>query len=147
MHGIMLVNQAGETVASVGWDHLDGDVAMFGGFVSAVQMFVGRVASGTEVKDLSFGDMRLVLGKSGEYHVVTLHEADATNALSENQEVVKLLADNDGALNEGILDLIQEIVSRNKGDSEKIGESVKEWTESQMDKAKKSASDWGKTVF
>ncbi len=143
----MLVNQAGETVASVGWDHLDGDVAMFGGFVSAVQMFVGRVASGTEVKDLSFGDMRLVLGKSGEYHVVTLHEADATNALSENQEVVKLLADNDGALNEGILDLIQEIVSRNKGDSEKIGESVKEWTESQMDKAKKSASDWGKTVF
>ena len=147
MHGIMLVNQAGETVASVGWDHLDGDVAMFGGFVSAVQMFVGRVASGTEVKDLSFGDMRLVLGKSGEYHVVTLHEADATNAVSENQEVVKLLGDNDGALNEGILDLIQEIVSRNEGDSEKIGESVKEWTDSQMDKAKKSASDWGKTVF
>ena len=147
MHGIMLVNQAGETVASVGWDQLDGDVAMFGGFVSAVQMFVGRVASGTEVKDLSFGDMRLVLGKSGEYHVVTLHEADAPNAVSENQEVVKLLGDNDGVLNEGILDLIQEIVSRNEGDAEKIGESVKEWTESQMDKAKKSASDWGKTVF
>ena len=147
MHGIMLVNLAGETEASVGWDDLEGDAAMFGGFVSAIQMFIKKVAKGKNVEELKFGDMKLLIGASDEYHVVTLHDADEQNANSENQEVVRLISENDGGLNEGILDLIQEIVSRNSTTSEKVSDSVKEWTESQLDKAKKSASDWGKTVF
>ncbi|MHA1637159.1 MAG: hypothetical protein ACTSUB_04010 [Candidatus Thorarchaeota archaeon] len=60
---------------------------------------------------------------------------------------MKLIQENDGGINDGVLDLIQEIVSRNETTSEKVSDSVKDWTESQLGKAKKSASDWGKTVF
>ena len=64
MYGIMLVNQAGEAVASVGWDNLEGDVTMFGGFVSAVQMFIKKISGGTEVEELRFGNMKLLIGSS-----------------------------------------------------------------------------------
>ena len=142
----MLVNEAGETVASAGWDNLEGDAAMFGGFVSAIQMFVQKAAGGSQVRELRFGDMKLLIGNLNGYYVVTLHEAEQADAEKENQEVVSLVDHNNGTFNDGILDFIQEIVKSGPAES-KVEASVREWTESQLDKLKKSASDWGKTVF
>jgi hypothetical protein len=147
MYGIMLVNQAGETVASAGWEAFEGDVTMFGGFVSAVQMFIKKVAGGTRVEELRFGNMKLLIGSSDEYHVVTLHESDEKSAEAENQEVVKLVRENGGKFTDGFLALVQELITTDNNASAEVNESVKEWTQSQVDKAKKSASDWGKTVF
>ena len=147
MYGIMLVNQAGETVASAGWDAFEGDVTMFGGFVSAVQMFIKKIAGGTQVEELRFGNMKLLIGSSDDYHVVTLHDSNESAAENENQEVVKLMKENNGNLNDGFLSLVQELIAKDKTISPEVNESVKKWTQSQVDKAKKSASDWGKTVF
>jgi hypothetical protein len=147
MYGIMLVNQAGETVASVGWDSFEGDVTMFGGFVSAVQMFIKRIANGTQVEELRFGNMKLLIGSSNDYHVITLHEADESGAESENQEVVQLVKENNGNFNDGSLALACELLSKDKAASAQVGESVKKWTQSEGEKAKKSALDWGKAVL
>ncbi|MFX1484108.1 MAG: hypothetical protein ACFFCP_13085 [Promethearchaeota archaeon] len=147
MYGILLVNQAGETVASVGWDSIGGDATLFGGFVSAVQMFIKRISAGTQVEELRFGNMKLLIGSSDEYHVVTLHEANETVAESENQEVVRLIRESHGQFNDGILDLVCELVSNDKTAAADVNESVKEWTQSVGEKAKKSAVDWGKTVL
>jgi hypothetical protein len=148
MYGIMLVNQAGETVASVGWDQLEGDISLFGGFVSAVQMFIKRVSGGTQVNEMVFGDMKLLIGSSKEYHVITLHQANETVAVNENRQVVELIdQNNSGLVNEGILDLIKELIIREDELSDTMESSVREWTQSQLGKAKKAASDWGKTVF
>jgi len=140
----MLVNQAGETVASVGWDTFEGDLSMFGGFVSAVQMFIKRVANGTSVEELRFGDMKLLIGSSNDCHVITLHEANESEAESENREVVELVRENNGSFNDGSLALLQELLSKDKSAKAQLDKSVKEWTESQ---AKKSLRDWGKTVL
>ncbi len=148
MYGIMLVNQAGETVASVGWDQLEGDVSLFGGFVSAVQMFIKRVSGGTQINEMVFGNMKLLIGSSKEYHVITLHEANETVALNENRQIVELIdQNNSGLVNEGILDLMKELIAREDELSDTMESSVREWTQSQLGKAKKAASDWGKTVF
>ncbi len=148
MYGIMLVNQAGETVASVGWDHLQGEAAMFGGFVSAIQMFIKRISDGSNVEEVRFGDMKLLIGSAGELNVVTLHEADGKNAKTENQEVIRLIKENLlDEVSDGILNLISELVNKDSAKKEKLGESVKEWTESQLDKSKQAALDWGKTVL
>jgi hypothetical protein len=148
MYGIFLINQAGETVASVGWDHLEGDVSIFGGFVSAVQMFIKRISGGTQVEELKFGNMKLLIGTSDEHHVVTLHESTEEGAEEQNREVMRLLHENnDGVINDGLLGLISEMVSGDSAKEELVSESVKEWSQSQVDQAKKSASDWGKTVF
>jgi hypothetical protein len=143
----MLVNQAGETVASVGWDAFGGDVALFGGFVSAIQMFIERIADGTKLDELRFGNMKLLISSLDDYHVVTLHGIDESKAESENQEVVKLLKGNSSNINDGLLALMCELVSKDRPASAEVNESVKKWTQSQVDRAKKSASDWGKTVF
>jgi hypothetical protein len=147
MYGIMLVNQAGETVASAGWDTFEGDVSMFGGFVSAVQMFIKRIANGTQVEELRFGNMKLLIGSSNDYHVVTLHGADEVQAESENQEVVNLVKENHGNFDDGFLALARELFSKDKLAAAEVNESVKVWTESQVGRAKKSASDWGKAVL
>jgi serine/threonine protein phosphatase PrpC len=147
MYGIMLVNQAGETVASVGWDTFEGDVTMFGGFVSAVQMFIKRIANGTQVEELRFGNMKLLIGNSNDYHVITLHEANEPGAESENQEIVELVRENNGNFNDGSLALACELISKDKAAIAQVGESVKVWTQSEADKAKKSALDWGKAVL
>ncbi len=148
MYGIMLVNQAGETVASVGWDNLEGDVTLFGGFVSAIQMFIKRASGGTEINEMKFGDMKLLIGKSKEFHIVTLHGADEATAVSSNRQVCDLVNDsNSGSMTDGVLNLIKELVEVKTEMSKETEESVRNWTQSQMDKAKKAASDWGKTVF
>jgi len=149
MYGILLVNQAGETVASVGWESIGGDATLFGGFVSAVQMFIKRIADGNQVEELRFGDMKLLIGSSDDYHVVTLHGADepVAESESENQQVVNLVRENNGQVNDGILDLVCELVSKDKTAAKDVNESVKEWTQSVGEKAKKSAMDWGKTVL
>ncbi|MFW9849830.1 MAG: hypothetical protein ACFFF4_11860 [Candidatus Thorarchaeota archaeon] len=147
MYGIMLVNEAGETVASVGWENLEADVTMLGGFLSAIQMFSKNIA-GDVIEQLEFGDMKLLIGNSGEYHVVTLHEANEKNAEDENRTVTQLVSENNGMeYNDGFLSLIKEMLSQNNEAKEKVDKSVKEWTENEGWKSLKSAKDWGNTVF
>ncbi len=148
MYGIMLVNHAGETVASVGWNHLEGDVSLFGGFVSAIQMFIKRASGGTEMNEMVFGNLKLLIGNSNGYHIVTLHDAEDTSAIDSNRQVVELIKDNESEpMNEGVLGLIQEMVTLKGELSKEAEQSMKNWTQSQLGKAKKSASDWGKSVF
>ncbi|MFX0055329.1 MAG: hypothetical protein ACFFAX_10295 [Promethearchaeota archaeon] len=147
MYGIMLVNHAGETVASVGWENLEGDATLFGGFLSAVQIFIKKISGGTEVEELRFGNMKLVIGSSNEYHVVTLHEANAKKAISENRKVTELVEENiDGHQTDGFLDLVREMITRDMASDEDVSRSVKDWTKSVEDK-KNAAIDWGKTVL
>ena len=146
MHGIMLVNHSGETVASVGLDHLQGEAAMFGGFVSAIQMFIKRISDGSKVEEVRFGNMKLLIGSTAELNVVTLHEANGKDAKAENQEVIRLITET-GVVTDGVLNLISALVNKDDAKKEAVSESVKEWTESQMDKSKQAALDWGKTVL
>jgi len=109
VYGICLINEAGETVASIGWENLQGDSALLGGFVSALQMFIKKI-SGTEITQLQFGEWKLLIGKAGEYHVVTLHANDDTNATKYNEEVIKFVLAHDDNIDDGVLGLINELV-------------------------------------
>ncbi|MFW9846019.1 MAG: hypothetical protein ACFFD6_04685 [Candidatus Thorarchaeota archaeon] len=147
MYGIMLVNHAGETVASVGWENLEGDATLFGGFLSAVQIFIKKISGGTEVEELRFGNMKLLIGSANEYHVVTLHEASAEHAEAENREVTRLVGESmDATQTNGFLELVKEMITRDMSTDEDVSRSVRDWTKSVEDK-KKAAIDWGKTVL
>ena len=147
MYGIFLINDAGETIASIGWENLKGDSSLFGGFLSAVQMFIKKI-SGTEIDELRFGDLKLLIGKAGENYVVTLHAFDDPKAEGHNQEVVKLLRDSpDTRIDDGLLSLVNEMVTEEKADPEQVRSGVREWTSGQLDEAKKAASEWGRKVF
>jgi hypothetical protein len=137
MYGIFLINDAGETIASIGWENLKGDSSLFGGFLSAVQMFIKKI-SGTEIEELRFGDLKLLVGHAGTDYVVTLHAFDDEKAEHHNREVVKLVNESsDIRIDDGFLELVSEMVIKEIDEAKKAA----------LDEAKKAASDWGKKVF
>jgi hypothetical protein len=148
VYGIFLINEAGETEASIGWENLEGDSALLGGFVSALQMFIKRI-SGNEVNELQFGDMRLLIGKAGENFVVTLHDSEDLDAKKRNQEVIKLVNEHAGDIDDGVLSLINEMVTMEakSEDKERVRRGIAGWTREEASKARDAAKEWGRTVF
>ena len=111
IYGIFLINDAGETIATMGWENLKGDSALIGGFVSALQMFIKKI-SGNEINELQFGDLKLLIGKAGEIYVVTLHAFNDDNARVQNQEVIKFVIEQGDNIDDGVLNLIHEMISK-----------------------------------
>jgi hypothetical protein len=148
MYGIFLINDAGETIASIGWENLKGDSSLFGGFLSAVQMFIKKI-SGTEIEELRFGNLKLLVGHAGTDYVVTLHALDDPKAEEHNREVVKLVNESSNIrIDDGFLELVSEMVAtEGQEEAEKVRSGLREWTSGELDEAKKAASEWGKKVF
>lgn len=147
MYGIFLINDAGETLAQVGWEALEGDTALLGGFVSALQMFIKKI-SGNEINELQFGELKLLIGKAVENYVVTLHSADDEEARDHNQQVIQLVCDQDEDIDDGFLALINEMISQGKGqdteeEKEKVRRGIRGFTSDAGSKAKR----WGEKVF
>lgn len=144
MYGIFVINDAGETIASVGWENLEGDTALIGGFVSALQMFIKKI-SGNEMNELLFGELKLLIGKAGNNYIVTLHSVDDKEAKAHNQEVIKFITDRGDEIDDGVLILVNEMISgeRSPEEEEKVRRGVREWTGG----AGTAAKEWGKKVF
>jgi len=144
MYGIFLINEAGETVASMGWENLEGDSALLGGFVSALQMFIKKI-SGNEINELQFGELKLLIGKAREYYVVTLHSNDDKDAKKHNKEVIDFVIDQAEDIDDGVLNLINEMVTQGKTpeEIEKVRSGIRGWTSD----AGSNAAEWGKKVF
>jgi hypothetical protein len=144
MYGIFLINEAGETVASMGWENLEGDSALLGGFVSALQMFIKKI-SGNEINELQFGELKLLIGKAGENYVVTLHANGDKDANKHNQEVIDLVIEQGDDIDDGVLSLINEMITQEKTpeEMEKVRSGIRGWTS----QAGSTAAEWGKKVF
>ena len=93
MYAIMLTNEAGETVASVGWESLEADVVILGGFLSAIQMMAKNI-SGDAIEELVFGEMKMLISTTMEYNIVTLHSSSEEDAVEKNQQVTDLVRQN-----------------------------------------------------
>ncbi|MFW9807882.1 MAG: hypothetical protein ACFFE6_00750 [Candidatus Thorarchaeota archaeon] len=145
MYGIFLINEAGETVASMGWENLEGDSALLGGFVSALQMFIKKI-SGNEINELQFGELKLLIGKAGENYVVTLHASDDEEAREHNQTVIELVMDQGDDIDDGVLNLISEMVSP-EDTPEEEKERVRRGIRGITSEAGSAAKEWGKKVF
>lgn len=142
MYGVFLVNSAGETIASTGVEKLDGDSALLGGFISALQIFVKQI-SGNQVKSMRLGDLTMMMRQAGDKHVVTLHGVHEKEADNQNQQVVDLINSNpDIASTDGFIGLVSNLITSDAASAEKIESGISEWT-----KSLKSAKDWGNTVF
>jgi len=145
MYGIFIINDAGETVASVGWENLEGDSALLGGFVSALQMFIKKI-SGNEINELQFGELKLLIGKAGDFYVVTLHSNDDEDAKKDNQEVIDLVAEQGDDIDDGTLALIHEMISGEEP-AEEEKEKVRSGIRGMTSEASSAAKEWGKKVF
>lgn len=82
---VYAINEAGETVASVPIGDFHADEALFGGFMSAIEMFSHRMA-GDSIKELILGSNRIVVAREGTHLIVTVHDKGDTGTQAVNRK-------------------------------------------------------------
>ena len=71
IQSVYLVNEGGETIASVPIGDFQVDEALFGGFLSAIQMYSKKI-SGKNVSELSLESYRIIISKTDRVFLVTI---------------------------------------------------------------------------
>ncbi len=84
-----LVNEGGETIASIPIGDFQLDEVLFGGFLSAIQMY-SRKVSGKNVSELSLENYRIIISKSDRIFLVTIHDLNDKNATALNNKIREL---------------------------------------------------------
>ncbi len=145
MQGIFVIDEAGLVRASVGFENLRGEAALFGGFLSAIQLFIKEI-SGNEVRELRFGETKLLIGQVGTDYIVTLHSISEEDAGSANRAVQKLIQERRTPVDDGSLSLILSMLALGREVSEKGRLRIDESDESTWSKTRPSAKDGRKKV-
>jgi hypothetical protein len=117
IQSVYVVNERGETLAVVPIGEFQMDEVLFGGFLSAIQMYSQRI-SGKDLKELSLENYRIIISKADRVFLVTIHDLNDKNAGDLNTKLSKLV---EGTLGEIItdetIDLIKEAATEVSGGS------------------------------
>jgi hypothetical protein len=89
IQSVYLVNEAGETIASIPMGDFNIDEALFGGFLSAIQMYSKKI-SGKNVSELSLENYRIIISKTDRVFLVTIHDQSDKNASELNNKISEL---------------------------------------------------------
>ena len=90
LQSVYLVNERGETIAAIPIGDFQIDEALFGGFLSAIQMYSKQI-SGKDIKELTLESYRLIISKPDRVFLVTIHDIKDKNADTLNAELSKLV--------------------------------------------------------
>lgn len=123
IQSVYLVNDRGETLASVPIGDFQIDEALFGGFLSAIQMYSQRV-SGKDIRELSLENYRIIISKPDRVFLVTIHDLNDKNAASLNTELSRLV---EGALGEIVTDETIELIREKATEVSSSAERATEW--------------------
>ncbi len=110
MKGIIVFDEAGIPLASIGFENLKVNPGLFSSFMSAMQTFACSL-SGGEVKELEYGNVRILLGHARGNQVITIHSIVDNDADWNHGTVLELIESNDFALDDNFLSLLRELLS------------------------------------
>ncbi len=110
MKGIIVLDEGGVTLASIGLENVRVNPDLFGSFISAIQAYAKR-SVGSEMKEVTYSSARLLIGRAGPYHVVTLHSLDDEDAEWNHSATIKVLETEDYILNDYHLGILRELLT------------------------------------
>lgn len=117
------MNERGETLAAIPIGEFQMDEVLFGGFLSAIQMYSQRVA-GTDLKEMSLESYRIIISKVDRVLLVTVHEVDDKDAAVMNTKLSKLV---EGTLGEIVTDETIELIRSAATVASSSGERATDW--------------------
>ena len=123
IQSVYIVNERGETLAAVPIGEFQMDEVLFGGFLSAIQMYSQRL-SGKDLKELSLDNYRMIISKSDRVFLVTIHDSKDKNAPELNTKLSKLV---EGTLGEIITDETIELIKTAATEVSGGAERATEW--------------------
>ncbi len=118
-----LVNEGGETIASVPIGDFRIDEALFGGFLSAIQMYSKKI-SGKAVSELSLENYRIIISKTDRVFLVTIHDLNDKNATELNNKIGELCK---GTLGEIVTDETIQLIRAAAGEAQSAVTRANEW--------------------
>ncbi|MCK5390425.1 MAG: hypothetical protein KAJ36_08035, partial [Candidatus Thorarchaeota archaeon] len=99
MKGIIVLDEAGFKRASIGLENVRVNPDLFSSFISAIQAYAKR-SIGSEMKQVTYSSIRLMIGRAGPFHVVTLHTLDDEDAEWNHSATIKVLETQDYMLDD-----------------------------------------------
>lgn len=123
IQSVYLVNEGGETIASVPIGEFQIDEALFGGFLSAIQMYSKKI-SGKSVSELSLENYRIIISKTDRVFLVTIHDLDDKNAAALNTKISELCK---GTLGEIVTDETIKMIKDAAGAAQSAIQRANEW--------------------
>lgn len=118
-----LVNEGGETIASVPIGEFQLDEALFGGFLSAIQMYSKKI-SGKNVSELSLESYRIIISKTDRVFLVTIHDLKDKNAAALNSKIGELCK---GTLGEIVTDETIELIKEAASEAQSAMKRANKW--------------------
>jgi hypothetical protein len=110
MKGMIVFDDGGLYQASVGLENIRVDPDLFGSFIAAIQAYAKRFV-GSEMKEVTYSNIRLMIGRAGPYHVVTLHTIDDEDADWNHSATINVLETEDYLLDDQHLSILRELLT------------------------------------
>ena len=110
MKGIIVLDEAGLKRASIGLANVRVNADLFSSFISAIQAYAKK-SVGSEMKEVTYSSIRLIIGRAGPYHVVTLHANDDEDAEWNHSATIRVLDTEDYMLNDHHLGILRELLT------------------------------------
>ncbi|NHI90279.1 MAG: hypothetical protein EAX87_12205 [Candidatus Thorarchaeota archaeon] len=123
IQSVYLVNEGGETIASVPIGEFQLDEALFGGFLSAIQMYSKKI-SGKNVSELSLESYRIIISKADRVFLVTIHDLGDKNAAELNNKISDLCK---GTLGEVVTDETIKLIKAAASEAQSAMKRANEW--------------------
>ena len=117
------MNDRGETLAAIPIGDFTMDEALFGGFLSAIQMYSQRV-SGNDLKELSLENYRIIISKPDRVFLVTIHDINDKQASELNSRLSQLV---EGTLGEIVTDETIDLIREKATEVSSSAERATEW--------------------
>ncbi|MGY5877063.1 MAG: hypothetical protein RTU30_15030 [Candidatus Thorarchaeota archaeon] len=113
MRAILVIDEAGVPTASVGFEEIDDSAPLFGSFISAMQIFA-KAMSGTDVKELTFQDFRIMFSPFDLGYVITIHTSIDPEAEWNHEVVFGLVEEQEYELDVSFLSMLRELLTQKR---------------------------------
>jgi len=113
LKGIIVFDDAGIRQASVGLEDIRVNQELFGSFMSAIQTYALK-SIGSEMKGLTYSNVRLIMGRAGENYLVTLHSVDDPDADWNHSATLRVVEGDGFRLNNQYLEILRELLTEEK---------------------------------
>ena len=110
MKGIIVLDEGGVTRASIGLENIRVNPDLFSSFISAIQAYA-KISVGSEMKEVTYSSIVLMIGRAGPYHVVTLHALHDADADWNHKATISVLDTEDYILNDYHLGILRELLT------------------------------------
>ncbi|MGY5864774.1 MAG: hypothetical protein RTV41_09230 [Candidatus Thorarchaeota archaeon] len=110
MKGMIVFDEGGISLASVGLESIKLNHDLFGSFISAIQAYAQK-SVGSEMKSLTYSKMKLMIDHAADNFVVTLHSIDDPDAAWNHSATVKVIEGDGFKLNDQYLDILRSLLT------------------------------------